>query len=217
MGRHLPSARGWEAIQGCRRILRPPPGFTTSVTPSILRKVLRESLPLLETRTDRGGEGRVLGKTWSIRDCLLKENSPHIAASWYPCTLERDTPEQPAGNRLRTKTESVLGQKPHFTVRTLEVPGGGPTSQGSCAYFLSQVSQGPPREPQLWGPPRLGPSSPPSSECCRKHWDPSFSAGVTLLAVSASLSWTQSPGRKRKWEMVKAGKSFCLATRKGSG
>ena len=110
--------------------------------------------------------------------------------------------------RLRTKTEPVLGQKPHFTVRTLEVPGGGATSQESCAYFLSQVSQGPPREPHPWGPPCLGPSSPPSSECCRKHWDPSFSAGVPLLAVSAPLSWTQSPGRKREWEMVKAGKSL---------
>lgn len=42
---------------GYRTVLSPPPGLTTSVTPSILRKVLRESLPLLETWADRGGEG----------------------------------------------------------------------------------------------------------------------------------------------------------------
>lgn len=39
-----------------RRVLSPPPGLTTSVTPSILRKVLRKSLPLLETWADRGRE-----------------------------------------------------------------------------------------------------------------------------------------------------------------
>lgn len=91
--RSPPSAGGQEAVQGCGRILSPTPGFTTSVPPSVLRKVLRESLPLLETpgrqrrRGPSSGESAVNQRPSPQREQSVSTEWPHCALAHWGRTL----------------------------------------------------------------------------------------------------------------------------------
>lgn len=91
--RSPPSARGQEAVQGCGRILSPTPGFPTSVPPSVLRKVLRESLPLLETlgrqrrRGPSSGESSVNQRLSPQREQSVSTERPRGALAHWGRTL----------------------------------------------------------------------------------------------------------------------------------
>lgn len=115
------------------RVPSPPPGLTASVTPLILRKVLQESLPLLEIWAGRGG-GRaevrgVCGKSETVpssRTVTIEQPHPTLA-HWKRTSKSNRNTENP----LRTKNWPMLGpNSPHFTVRTLKAPAAGPTSSG---------------------------------------------------------------------------------------
>lgn len=88
-----PPPGGQEAVQGCGRILSPTPGFPTSVPPSVLRKVLRESLPLLETlgrqrrRGPSSGESSVNQRLSPQREQSVSTERPRGALAHWGRTL----------------------------------------------------------------------------------------------------------------------------------